>query len=117
MTYEAGVGDTPEDYYVLFINPDTYMLHACEYVVTYPGLVPEGEKSTPPHILVYEGYETVDGLEVPTSFTVYETDQSVYASCKITNWSFTKPFDPASVEMPEGAVVDESLEKARLDEK
>jgi hypothetical protein len=111
VTYQPGTGDTPDDYYVLFIDPQTYLLRGCEYVVTYPGLVPEGKEHTPPHILVYEESATVDGLTVPTRFTIYDKgdEKSVYASCTISNWSFSRPFDPARVEMPEGAVVDESL--------
>ena len=109
MTYEAGVGDTPDDYYVLFIHPETYRLHGCVYVVTYPGLIPEGKKSTPEHVLIFESFDTVNGLLAPTSFTIYE-HQEFYASAKITNWSFEKPFDDAMVAMPEGAVVDTSLD-------
>jgi hypothetical protein len=112
VTYEAGVGDTPDDYYVLFIHPETYELHGCEYVVTYPGLVPEGMAHTPPHILVYGPLVTVDGLKVPARFDVYEEDYREYATCTLTNWSFVKPFDPALVAMPEGAVVDESMSNA-----
>jgi hypothetical protein len=115
VTYEPGVGDTPDDYYILFIDPQTYRLHGCEYVVTYPGLVPEGMEHTPPHILIYESLTTVDGLVVPTQFTVYNKgdEKSVYARCAIRDWSFREPFDPTRVKMPEGAVVDESLEQGK----
>lgn len=111
VTYEAGVGDTPDDYYVLYIHPDTYRLAGCRYVVTYPGLVPRGMEHTPEHILLYEEFATVNGLVVPTAYTIYETNRDEYAACKITNWSFDKPFDDALVDMPEGAVVDRSLER------
>ena len=108
VTYEAGVGDTPEDYYVLYIHPETHRLSACEYVVTYAGLLPPGVKHTPPHILVYEEFETVDDLLVPTRYTIYETDHKPYATCEITDWSFSKPFDESRMEMPENAVLDTS---------
>ncbi len=109
VTYEAGVGDTPDDYYVLFIDPDTYELHGCEYVVTYPTLIPEGAESTPTHILVYDTFELVSGLKVPTHFTVYKSDRTEYAACAISDWSFSRPFDRSSVDMPGDAVVDRSL--------
>lgn len=115
VTYEPGVGDTPDDYYILFIHPDTWMLHGCEYIVTYPTLVPEGMEHTPPHILIYDARATVDGLTVPTHFTIYNKseEKSVYATCEIGGWSFSSPFDPARVEMPASAVVDESLPEAK----
>ena len=93
MTYEAGVGDTPDDYYVLYIDPITRLIKACEYTVTYGELLPEGVESTPPHILVYDEFETVSGLQVPVHYTVYEKDHTLYASCDIEEWSFGKPFE------------------------
>lgn len=106
MTFEEGVGDTPDDYYELYIHPDTYRLHACKYIVTYDALLPPGEEHTPEHILVYDEYVTIDGLVVPAHFTIYETDRTVYATCAISDWSFDEPFDETLVEMPEGAVID-----------
>lgn len=108
MTFGAGVGDTPDDYYILYINPKTHQLKACEYIVTYSSMVPPNTKSTPPHILVYEAFETVDGLVVPTRYSIYEKDHKLLASCKIRNWSFKKPFDESRMTMPAGAVVDTS---------
>ena len=106
MTFDEGVGDTPGDYYELYIHPETHLLEACRYVVTYKALLPPGSKHTPDHILVFDEHETVNGLVVPTRFTVYEMDHSVYARCSITDWSFDQPFDATMVTMPAGAVVD-----------
>jgi hypothetical protein len=108
MTFDAGVGDTPDDYYYLYIDPDTGRLNATRYIVTYQALLPEGVESTPEHILVFDETTTVDGLIVPTHYTVYELDGSLYATCSIQGWSFSRPFDESSLEMPEGATVDES---------
>jgi hypothetical protein len=115
VTYRPGVGDTPDDYYVLFIHPETHLLRGCEYIVTYPTLVPEGKDHTPPHILVFDSLTTVEGLTVPAHFTIYDKDdeKTVYATCTIRDWSFSKPFDARRVEVPDGAAVDESLPKRR----
>jgi hypothetical protein len=108
VTFEPGTGDTPDDYYVLYIDPGTRRLAACEYIVTYADLLPPGVEHTPPHILVYDEFETVDGLVVPTRFTIYLEDHTVYARCDVTDWSFSKPFDPSRLEMPAGGKVDSS---------
>lgn len=111
MTFEPGVGDTPDDYYVLYIHPDTYRLHGCTYVVTYPGLVPQGEAHAREHILLFDEWTTVSGLVVPTRFTIYELDRTVYAQCRISHWSFSKPFDETLLEIPDGAREDHSLDR------
>ena len=72
MTFAAGVGDTPDDYYVLYIDPKSHRLKACEYIVTYAAILPAGVAATPPHILVYEEFATVDGLVVPTRYSIYD---------------------------------------------
>ena len=108
MTFGPGVGDTPDDYYVLYVDPTTHLLKACRYIVTYAGIVPDGAKSTPEHIFVYEEFETVDGLTVPTRCSVYELDRTLYGSSEILDWSFGEPFDSSRMTMPEGAVVDSS---------
>jgi len=108
MTFEEGVGDTPDDYYVLYIHPQNKRLKACRYVVTYKALLPPGVKSTPEHLLVYDTYEEVEGLVVPSHYTIYELDHSEYAKCAVQNWSFAKPFDSSRMNMPQGAVIDET---------
>ena len=105
VTYDAEVGDTPDDYYVLYIHPQTKVLKACEYIVTYRSILPEGVEHSPPHVLIYEAFAVVDGLTVPTRYTIYE-DEAFYAGCEIMNWSFGRSFDEARMKMPDGAVVD-----------
>lgn len=107
MTFEPGTGDTPDDYYRLYIHPETKLLRACDYIVTYQALLDEGQSSTPEHLLVYSGTTTVDGLVLPTGFTIYENGE-VYAACTISDYSLATPFDEARMTMPEGAVVDTS---------
>jgi hypothetical protein len=107
MTFDAGVGDTPDDYYLLFVHPETHRLAANEYVVTYRSILPAGVESSQPHVLVYSDYTEVGGLVVPTGYTIYE-DGAIYATAVFSDWSFSMPWDETWMEMPEGAVVDES---------
>lgn len=108
MTFGEGVGDTPDDYYLLYIDPVSHRLAGCEYIVTYAALLPEGVDHTPPHILLFTDWTTVNGLTVPTAYTIHNEDQSVYAACEIRDWSFDEPFDESRMTMPENAVVDTS---------
>jgi hypothetical protein len=61
LTYGEGVGDAPDDYYVLYLHPETHHLSALRYVVSYPGFFPEGGH-TPEKLMRYSGSVSVDGL-------------------------------------------------------
>jgi hypothetical protein len=108
MTFNAGVGDTPKDYYILYIDPKSNRLKACEYIATYASILPPGTEAAPPNVLVYEDFATVEGMVVPTRYTIYQKNHTIVASCEIRNWSFKKPFDAARLTKPPGAVVDNS---------
>jgi hypothetical protein len=111
MTFKPGVGDTPDDYYVLYIDPKSHRLKACEYVATYASILPPGAKATPPHILVYEEFATVDGLVVPVRYSIFDKSHKLIATCEIRNWSFKKPFDGTRMTIPAGALIDTSKPK------
>ncbi|MCB1057588.1 MAG: hypothetical protein KDD11_18975 [Acidobacteria bacterium] len=108
MSFESGVGDSPGDYYDLYIDPESFELAGTRYIVTYKAVLPEGMTATPPHTLVYDSWEEVSGLKVPTHYTVYMDGGNIYATCTVTGWSFTEPFDEARMTPPPDAVVDTS---------
>jgi len=105
ITFGEGVGDTPGDYYRLYLDARTHRLEACEYVVTYAALLPPGVEHTTPHLLRFDQFETVHGLLVPARFTIYD-GETVYANCAVRDWSFSEPFDASRMQMPAGAVPD-----------
>jgi len=106
MTFDEGVGDTPDDTFELYIHPETHLLKACRYVMTYRAVLPPGAEKAPAHVVVFDQHATVNGLVVPTRFTVYGMDHSVLTTCSVTDWSFDQPFDATLVAMPAGAVMD-----------
>ena len=61
LTYGEGVGDAPDDYYVLYLHPETRRLAALRYVVSYPGFFPEGGH-TPEKLMRYSDPVEVEGL-------------------------------------------------------
>jgi len=44
-TFDPGTGDAPDDYYIVYLDPETHRLHALRYVVSYPGF--EGKMFEP----------------------------------------------------------------------
>jgi hypothetical protein len=69
LTFSAGVGDTPEDWYLLYRDPETNHLDAMAYIVTYFANRAAAERQ--PHIVVYSDFETTDGVTLPMTWTFY----------------------------------------------
>jgi len=108
MTFDAGTGDTPKDYYTLYIDPETHRLHAAEYVMTYKSMM-RGRDESPPSVFVWNETQTVGGLVVPKKYTVHWKDGSVAVKDgEVTNWNFAAQFDPSRLAMPTDGQLDES---------
>jgi hypothetical protein len=66
VTFAAGTGDSPDDYYVAYVDPASGQLKLVEYVVTFPSI----RKGKPleqleAHAIVFEEWQPADGLLVP----------------------------------------------------
>jgi hypothetical protein len=106
LTFEAGTGDAPDDWYVLYRQPATGRLAAMAYIVTYGGTREEAEKE--PHAIVYRDYVEVGGVPVPTSwdFHLWSEEEGVHGDpigrVKLTDPRFVDAGDE-TFEAPEGA--------------
>ena len=61
LTFGEGIGDSPDDWYLVFQDPDSKRAAAMAYIVTAGGRsVEEAEKS--PSMISYTGYEEVDDI-------------------------------------------------------
>ncbi len=72
ITYKAGTGDSPDDYYIAYVDPASGQLKLAAYLVTYAAL----RKDKPmdqlePHAIVFDEWQDVDGLKVPKSAKYY----------------------------------------------
>ncbi len=72
LTFGAGVGDAPDDWYLVFADPTSQRLHALAYIVTYGTAVEEASKQ--PSIVFYDAYADVQGVPMPTRLTFYFWD-------------------------------------------
>jgi hypothetical protein len=71
VSYESGTGDSPDDYYVVYVPPETRHVSAIRYIVAFPGFFPEGDHS-PEKLMRYEGLREADGLLVAHRFRTYQ---------------------------------------------
>ncbi len=66
MTFQKATGDTPDDFYLLYLEPGSGRLKLVSYIVTFPAL----RKGKPiedleEYAIVFQEWQSVDGLEVP----------------------------------------------------
>jgi len=106
--FEEGVGDAPGDTYTLYVHPETGLVDAIRYTVTFGRDV---DPAAPPSetLFTYGNYVTVGGLTVPTRFRGYAFEGGRRGAFKNEAWadsvSFRRPFDESRLVVPEGAHV------------
>lgn len=69
LSFEAGVGDAPDDWYILYRDSQSGLLDAMAYIVTFRQAQAEAE--TDPHAIVYESYTQVDGVSIADEWTFW----------------------------------------------
>lgn len=94
LTFGAGVGDSPDDWYVVYRNRDN-QLESMAYIVTFGTDVAKAEKE--PHAVTYHAPVTVDGVTFSSqwSFWNWSEDQGVHGDAigrvELSNIQFVKP--------------------------
>lgn len=112
VTFDAGTGDAPDDYYYLLLDPVTRRVGGVRYVVSYPGFFPEGG-TTPERLMLYDGAQTASGIKLQESFRSFawtgEGAGEPAAEGTVTDLRFVSDAPDAMFAMPDGARAQESL--------
>lgn len=69
LTFDSGIGDSPDDWYILYMDPKTKWLRAMAYIVTYGNSVQKAEKS--PHAITFDNYANVSGVILPRAWSFW----------------------------------------------
>lgn len=106
ISYNAGIGDAPDDEYILYSDPSTNQMVWLGYTVTYRS----GEKSDQWSFIKYDKWQEVNGLNLPEKLTWYNVKEG-----KPTGEKKDRRFDKITMTetmldndvfaKPEGAVV------------
>ena len=94
MTFEKGIGDTPDDWYIVYKDRDSDLLAAMAYIVTSGGTnVEEAEKDH--HVITYEGYTAVGGVPFATQWNFWTWNEEgemnkLLGSATVSNIEFIK---------------------------
>ncbi|MEW4922565.1 hypothetical protein [Algibacter sp. 2305UL17-15] len=106
ISYESGVGESPEDEYIVYYNKDSHKMEWLAYTVTYFSK----EKSKEWHFIKYSNWQNVDGLIVPKTLTWYNVENNLPVSkrndLEFINIRLSKEKPEASMfEAPVGAKI------------
>lgn len=106
LTFDAGVGDTPDDWYIVYQNPKNRSLDALAYIVTYGTATEKAEQE--PHAVRYQNLVEIDGVKLATewSFFLWTTEKGIHGdpigAVKISDIEFVTP-KPEQFVKPEAA--------------
>ena len=113
------IGKSYKDFFVLYIDPETYRLVGYEYANGYQPLLnvmnmPEGKEVFGPLWRVITRYEEVGGLLFPSAFrTMPGPDERIVGNHLILNIDISKPFEYDRAKAPEGADIFEGELRTR----
>lgn len=68
ISYNAGIGESPDDEYILYYNPETFKMEWLGYTVTFFSK----EKSKEFRLIKYSDWAEVNGLQLPKTLHWYD---------------------------------------------
>lgn len=106
ISYESGIGESPEDEYILYYDSETNKMEWLSYTVTYFSK----QKSKKFRFIKYSNWQVVEGLLLPETLTWYNYENNVPTTkrndVKFVDVVLSKLEPNASLfEIPEGAKV------------
>ena len=110
LTFDAGVGDSPDDWYILYRNPASQRLAALAYIVTYGG-VPAEDAEKEVRAITYDDFQVAGGVMLATrwSFWMWNAQEGTHGpplgQARLTNIKFINP-QPDAFKKPADARLD-----------
>ncbi len=71
LTFEQGIGDAPDDWYVLYTDPVNNSLKAAAYIVTFGSGGDTSKAEADPHAIHYKNFKLIDGIPFATKWEFY----------------------------------------------
>ncbi|ALJ06442.1 hypothetical protein APS56_15445 [Pseudalgibacter alginicilyticus] len=107
ISYDAGIGESPEDEYVLYYNPETFKMAWLGYTVTFF----TNEKAKELHFRRYSDWQDVNGLLLPKTMVSYNYENNLPTTARGENEFINVK---VSKEKPEDALFDIPEEGAEV---
>ncbi len=106
MTFAGDMGDTPDDWYLLYMDAESKLLTAMSYIVTYGK--PLEKANEEPHCITYHDFDVISGATFSKHWKVWNwtKEKGVHgeplAEIKLSNIWFATP-EPETFARPENA--------------
>lgn len=109
VTFDAGTGDAPDDYYILYFDVDTHQLSVIRYIVSYPAYFKDGGH-LPEKFMDLSEYKTVNGIIFPTLYKTHwlvegEQPGEYITKIEVSDIEFTNNLEDNFFDAPEGAKI------------
>jgi hypothetical protein len=109
VTFDAGTGDAPDDYYILYFDADSHRLSVIRYIVSYPAYFKDGGH-LPEKFMDLSDYKTVDGIIFPTSYKTHWLGENnrpgeYITKIEVSDIEFKNTIEQGFFDAPEGAKI------------
>ena len=107
VTFDAGTGDAPDDYYILHFDADTHLITATRYIVSYPEYFKDGGHNPEKFMEVGE-LVNINGILLPSGLKTHWTLENgqpgeYITKIEVTDLHFEKTLESGFFDVPEGA--------------
>jgi hypothetical protein len=109
LTFTENTGDSPDDWYIVYVDPGSGRMVAMAYIVTY-GTTPDAAEAKP-HAIEYSDFRGVEGVTFATrwTFRLWSAETGINGPAigvaTLSDIEFVEPKDGA-FSRPDGAVED-----------
>ena len=95
LSFEEGVGDSPEDWYKVYRSDSSGLLVGMVYIVTYFSQ-DQAKSEANPHAISYHNFAEFDGIKIPTEWRFWDwSDEEGLGkrrgTARVGNFKFIKP--------------------------
>lgn len=94
LSFKPDIGDSPDDWYVVYKDTETNRLKAAAYIVTFSQTPDMAEEN--PHAIVYNDYRSVENVDLATKWSFHNWDEEKgigekLGEASLTNLRFFSP--------------------------
>lgn len=89
LTFQSDVGDSPDDWYLIYRDPTTNYLKAMAYIVTYGKSVESANSE--PHAITYEDVKPLDGIPLARTWKFWMWEEEIGLGRQLGNATISNP--------------------------
>lgn len=109
LSFSEGTGDAPDDWYLLYNDPDSHLLQAAGYIVTYGGTQAE-EAVKNAHAITYGDYREFEGVPIAQKWSFHNWSRptgvvDTIGAATLTNITFLTNADSLFIKPADARII------------